>query len=208
MDTFVSKTKVWVTFFPTLAWIPERKCQNSTRGYFHRTPIPTAEAKITRNLVLWDNLFSQDFQPINSRIRLFGLGLHKQPSFSGAYPKGIEPNLLRFPHILNILCKYWLYAETRERWGKSPCPGQAELVFAGQVKLSCFLLAGQKQQEGVEAQIDSAAGLGVTKGLRKPGARKQWAAGEGEEEMKLHIAMKLSNYGKYRASIRKGYDQG
>lgn len=133
-------------FLPCLSWVLERKCPNSTRGYFHCTPFPTAEAKITRNLVLWDNLFSEDFQPINSRIRLFGLGLHKQPSFSGAYPKTNEPNPLRFPHILNILCKYWLYLETRARWEKSSCPGKAEFILAGQIELSCFLLAGWNWQ--------------------------------------------------------------
>lgn len=160
------------------------------RAYFHCTIILTVEAKFTRNLVLWDNLFSQDFQPINSRIRLFGLGLHKQPSFSGAYPKGIEPNLLRFPHILNILCKYLLYAERRARWEKSPCPGHTELDIAVWVKISWFLLAGQKHQEGEEVQTESVTGLRVTK--RKPEAAKQWVAGGWEEEMELYIAMKQS----------------
>lgn len=48
---------------------------------------------------------------------------------------------------------------------KSACPGQAELVLAGQVKLSCFLLAEQETARGREGtERESAVGLRVTTG--------------------------------------------
>lgn len=66
--------------------------------------------------------------------------------------------------------------ETWAKWEKSYL-GQAEWV-----------LAGQKEKEGVEAQHESAVELRVAKELKKPGARKQRAVEGWEEEMKLHIA--------------------